>query len=149
MREKRQNAIRKIIEQHAVGTQRELLDRLDKKGLPADQSTLSRDLAEIGVRKVNGRYALSAASDAPAADRQPDLSPVVNGFVPCGPHLVVVRTTVGQAQPVSLAIDAAGDPAIVATLAGDDTVFVATRNSKTQAVTLRRLEKWFGDKRER
>jgi arginine repressor len=46
-------------------------------------------------------------------------------------------------------MDRQDEPAFVATLAGDDTIFIATKNSKTQAVALRRLEAWFGDKRER
>jgi transcriptional regulator of arginine metabolism len=73
----------------------------------------------------------------------------VCGFVSCGPNLIVVRTIVGQAQPVALFLDAQQDSSIVATLAGDDTIFVATKNQKTHAVALRRLEAWFGDKRER
>jgi arginine repressor len=73
---------------------------------------------------------------------------VVRRFTGCGPHLVVVTTDIGQAQAVAVSIDRAGEPAVVATLAGDDTVFVATRSRRTQAVVLRRLEQWFGDKHE-
>ena len=147
MRQARQQAIRRILKASAVATQQDLLARLEDEGMGVDQSTLSRDLAELGVRKSDGRYGLPDA-------REPDLQEVDYGaavlsFSPCGPHLIVVRTAVGQAQPVALVMDAAGDPSIVATLAGDDTIFVATKNRKTQAVALRRLETWFGDKRGR
>ena len=144
MRQARQDAIRRCLKAGVVATQRELLDKLRNKGVRVDQSTLSRDLAELGARKSGGRYVLAEA-------REPGPTPVDYGaavlsFQPCGPHLIVVRTAVGQAQPVALVIDAAGDPSVVATLAGDDTIFVATKSRKTQAVARRRLETWFGDK---
>ena len=99
------------------------------------------------MRKSGGQYVLSGARQS--GPTQLDYAAAVRSFLPCGPHLIVVRTAVGQAQPVALAIDGAEDPSIVATLAGDDTVFVATKSKKTQTVALRRLETWFGDKRGR
>ena len=147
MRQARQAAIRRILKARVVPTQQDLLARLEAEGLGVDQSTLSRDLTELGVRKSGGRYVLPAQSEPGPA--QVDYAAAVRSFLPCGPHLIVVRTAVGQAQPVALAIDAAEDSSIVATLAGNDTVFVATKSQKTQAVALRRLETWFGDKRGR
>jgi transcriptional regulator of arginine metabolism len=114
--------------------------------MPVDQSTLSRDLAELGIRKVGGRYAVAIAARVEANGI--DYASVVRDFVPCGPNLIVISTQVGQAQPVAVTIDEAGDPSIVGTVAGDDTIFVATKTRKTQAVALRRLEQWFGAHRE-
>jgi transcriptional regulator of arginine metabolism len=147
MREARQNVIRDLLAAQAIGTQQELRAALRKMGQNVDQSTLSRDLAELGVRKHNGRYELAPATNGPSPPAL-DLSGAVLGFVPCGPHLIVIRTALGQAQPVGVAIDQKQDPALVATLAGDDTLFVATRSRKTQAVALRRLAAWCGDTRE-
>lgn len=147
MRRARQAAIRRILKARVVATQQDLLARLEAEGLGVDQSTLSRDLTELGVRKSGGQYVLSGARQS--GPTQLDYAAAVRSFLPCGPHLIVVRTAVGQAQPVALAIDGAEDPSIVATLAGDDTVFVATKSKKTQTVALRRLETWFGDKRGR
>lgn len=152
MRDARQQAIKNIVARRAVATQAELLAALARAGQRVDQSTLSRDLAELGVRKARGRYVLPAGNGhaAAAGAGTPNYAAVVRGFGPCGPHLVVVRTTIGQAQPVSLWLDAQADSSIVATLAGDDTIFVATKTRKTQAVALRRLAAWFGEeKRER
>ena len=146
-RRNRQTTITRLVRGGQVATQRELLEALRKQRLPADQSTLSRDLAELGIRKVGGRYVM--AQTTPAQARQLDYSSVVRGFATCGPHLVVVWTQTGQAQPVAVAIDQGADPSIVGTLAGDDTIFVATRNRRTQAVALRRLEQWFGARHER
>ncbi len=142
MRAARQQAILGLLEKQAIGTQDALHRALRKVGVEVDQSTLSRDLRELGVRKVEGRYVQPATEQQPSAN---GLGGVVRTVTPCGPHLVVLKTVVGQAQPVALAIDARRDPAIVATLAGDDTVFLATRNRKAQAVALRRLEQWFGE----
>lgn len=147
MREARQEAIRRILNAGVVATQQDLLARLESDGLGVDQSTLSRDLTELGVRKNGGQYVLPEAREP--GPTQVDYGAFVRSFTPCGPHMIVVRTAVGQAQPVALKIDAADDPSIAATLAGDDTIFVATRNRKTQEVALRRLTSWFGDKRGR
>lgn len=139
----RLDAIRELIESNTVSSQRALLKALRRRGLRVTQSTLSRDLVELGIVKRAGRYVVQ---DAPAQDPQAiDYSKVVLDIVPCGPHLAVVKTVVGQAQPVAVRIDEADDAAIVATLAGDDVVFVATRNRQGQVVALRRLHSWFGE----
>jgi transcriptional regulator of arginine metabolism len=147
MRRARQAAIRRILKARVVATQDDLLARLEAEGFGVDQSTLSRDLMELGARKSGGQYVLVGARQS--GPTRLDYAAAVRSFLPCGPHLIVVRTAIGQAQPVALAIDGAEDPSIVATLAGDDTVFVATKSRKTQTVALRRLETWFGDKRGR
>ncbi len=134
--------IRRIVRSRAIGTQAELMTLLRKARMACNQATLSRDLGELGIRKSGGRYRPPGpAQRDPAAV---DLSAVVHGFVGCGPHLIVVRTAVGQAQPVAVAIDEKSDPTIMGTLAGDDTILVATKNRRSQTVALRRLEHWFG-----
>ena len=143
----RQKRIRELVRTRSIGGQAQLLQVLRKERLPVNQSTLSRDLAELGIRKIDGRYEM-AASDA-GSSRHFDLSPAVRNWTTCGPHLVVIRTRTGQAQAVGVAIDAAEDPAIAATLAGDDTLFLATAGRRQQAVALRRLTTWFGEKYER
>ena len=147
MRQQRQAAIQKILKASAISTQGRLLTALAKRGVEVDQSTLSRDLKELGVRKASGRYVIP--DEEAASPPEVDYSAAVVSFVTCGEHLIVLRTAVGQAQPVALAIDGKADPSIAGTLAGDDTIFLATKTRKTQTVALRRLENWFGDKRER
>jgi transcriptional regulator of arginine metabolism len=154
----RLEALRRLVRAGQARTQADLRKALRARGLAADQSTLSRDLRELGVRKLAGRYELPAAADAGSAvgHRRPMLEPTrgrpaglaaaVQRYTVCGPHLLVIRTTTGMAQPVAVAIDQAGEPAIVATIAGDDAIFVATTNRRSQAVVLRRLEQWFGEK---
>jgi transcriptional regulator of arginine metabolism len=148
-RERRLAALRRIVQTGQADTQARLRRALKKKGYVVDQSTLSRDLAELGIRKRGGRY-VTDAPDAPAdpLDLNARLAGTVHRFTVCGPHLIVIHTAVGAAQPISVAIDRAEEPAIVATLAGDDTIFLATKNRRSQAVALRRLSQWFGEKNE-
>ena len=141
----RQEALTGLVRTGRMTTQDRLIRELRRRGMVVDQSTLSRDLAELGIHKSAGRYLLVL----PTPIKQPPLAASVIGFTTCGPHMIVMRTTTGQAQPVGVAIDSAGEPAVAGTLAGDDTVFVATKNRRCQSVVLRRLEQWFGDKHER
>jgi len=145
---RRQAAITRLVRRGRVATQGELLGELRGRGMTVDQSTLSRDLRELGVRKAGGRYVLPDPKEH-GTGAELDLSAAVRRFTTCGPNLIVVSTGMGQAQPVAVAIEQAKDPSILATLAGDDTVFVALKTRRAQAVALRRLEQWFGDKHER
>lgn len=142
----RQAAILGLVKGGTIHTQAELRKALRAQRYAVDQSTLSRDLVELNIRKSGGTYILNGPNrPVPPA---PDFGAAVLRFGTCGPNLIVVRTGVGQAQPVAVRIEAAGEPAIAATLAGDDTIFVATRSRRAQVVALRRLTAWFGDKHE-
>lgn len=133
-----------LIGETTVTSQQELLDALQASDLGVDQSTLSRDLRELGIRKVAGRYTeVDAGAPAPGFGGGPG----VIRYTTCGPHLIVIHTVVGQAQPVGVFLDAAREEAIEGTMAGDDTVFVATRGRRQQEVVLRRLATWFGEER--
>lgn len=138
----------RLVRDGKARTQAELLRGLRAHGERVDQSTLSRDLTELGIRKAGGHYVVPVQADYSGPPTPTDFAGAVIRFTTCGPHLTVVTTVVGQAQAVAVAMDATADPAIVATLAGDDIVFVATKNRRTQVVALRRLTQWFGDKHE-
>lgn len=146
-KDQRQDAIRQIVKSGALGTQAELRKALRGRGMSVDQSTLSRDLVELEIRKVRGRYEIVEQSGRPAPE--PAFGAAVVSYTTCGPHLIVLRTTTGAAQPLAVKIDATAEPAITATLAGDDTIFMATKNRRSQVVALRRLAQWFGEKHER
>jgi transcriptional regulator of arginine metabolism len=144
----RQEAICGILRARPAVTQADIRSALRKRGLAVDQSTLSRDLAELGMKKLAGRYVADGNGHA-AADDEVDYSAMVRSFSTCGPNLIVIRAATGQAQPVAVAIDKRSDSSIFATLAGDDAIFVATKTRRTQAVAIRRLTQWFGEKYER
>jgi transcriptional regulator of arginine metabolism len=150
----RQDAIRAILDAEAVESQEQLVRRLKRRGFRVTQSSVSRDLAELGVAKVDGRYvalerlAQAAAPDraggasapAPGADdRLAGIASFLREVAPAGPHLLVVKTPPGGASPVGIAIDAARWPEVVGTVAGDDTLFVATPGRAAQARVEARL----------
>ena len=148
----RQEAIRAILDAEAVESQEQLVRRLKRRGFRVTQSSVSRDLAELGVAKVDGRYvALERLTEAVApngpggataptsGDGLAEVAPFVRKFAAAGPHLLVVKTPPGAASPVGIAIDAARWPEVVGTVAGDDTLFIATAGRAAQARVEARL----------
>lgn len=139
IKETRQQAILEILPNERVTSQLELVDLLRRRGISATQSSVSRDLRELGVAWIGGRYALPAERE----ERDPglaDFARFLRGMKPAGPHLTVIFTAVGTAQSVGLAIDRAGWPEVVGTMAGDDTVFAATASARDQKRLIQRLD---------
>lgn len=144
--QKRRQAILDAIATEALRTQDQLRQELERRGFTTTQATLSRDLVRLGVGKARGVYCLlgpASRSDL-HTERAIDVRPAVLGFDRCGPNLILVRTVPGQAQSVGVDIDAQNEPAIAGTVAGDDTLFLATRDASDQAQALRSLESWYG-----
>jgi transcriptional regulator of arginine metabolism len=127
----RQHRLIQIIEQQAVGSQGQLVDLLAAAGVTATQATVSRDLDEIGAVKVRaaGGESIYAVPELPKDRVAPEdhLRRVLGDWVvevqPSG-NLVVVRTPPGSAHVVASALDRAGLPEVVGTVAGDDTILV-------------------------
>jgi len=141
LRDQRRQAIVQLLREVSPASQGEIGDLLKERGFAATQSSISRDLRDLGVWRRGGHYVLPA--DAGADDEAAELEEVavfLRGAQAAGPHLIVVRTVVGAAQTVAVAIDGAGWEEAVGTIAGDDTIFIATADPAGQAATLRRLE---------
>lgn len=134
----RREALRRIINRAPVGRQEDLVRLLGKAGHHATQSSVSRDLRELGVAKRGDRYVLPDES-APALDDFTTVSAFVRDIRPAGPTLTVIRTTAGAAQSVAIVLDRADWPDVVGTLSGDDTIFVATTGAAAQRRLLARL----------
>lgn len=139
----RREALRRIIEQSAVGRQQDLVRLLRKTGHPATQSSVSRDLRELGVAKLGDRYVLPADAESGPA-RFGAIAAFVRQVRTAGPHLTVVRTAAGAAQSVAIALDRAQWPEVVGTVSGDDTIFVATASAGAQRKLQGRLDLAFG-----
>lgn len=137
-REQRHRAIVSILRRTAVRRQDELVDRLAERGFEVTQSSVSRDLRDLGIAKRGGRY---VPPSAPAASPRllADVAHYVRGVKAAGPHLTVVATQAGTAQAVGLGLDRAGWEEIVGTIAGDDTVFVASSGARDQSRLLHRF----------
>ena len=137
-RDARQRAIRAVLARSPVANQAQLVAELRRQGIAATQSSVSRDLRDLGVARVGGRYVPRARPE----ERDPRVAEVarlLRSVRPAGPNLTVVQTAVGAAQGVARAFDAAGWPEVVGSLAGDDTVFLATATEQDQERLIRHL----------
>jgi transcriptional regulator of arginine metabolism len=139
----RRMMLAKIIREQTVGRQTELVDLLRKLGLIATQSSVSRDLRELGVAKMGDRYVLPETAVQPKSDFSA-LKQFVSARLTAGTNLTVLKTTVGSAQSVAVAIDTAQWPEVVGTISGDDTIFIATAGAAAQRKLGDRLLALFG-----
>jgi transcriptional regulator of arginine metabolism len=139
----RRTTLAKIIREQAVGRQTELVSLLRKLGHVATQSSVSRDLRELGVAKMGDRYVLPETAMAPKNDFS-TLKQFVSARLTAGTNLTILKTTVGSAQSVAVAIDTARWPEVVGTISGDDTIFIATAGAREQRELGDRLLALFG-----
>jgi transcriptional regulator of arginine metabolism len=139
----RRTTLAKIIREQTVGRQTELVAMLRKLGHVATQSSVSRDLRELGVAKMGDRYVLPEAALQPNNDFS-TLKQFVNARLTAGANLTVLKTTIGSAQSVAVAIDTARWPEVVGTISGDDTIFIATAGVAAQRKLADRLLAIFG-----
>ena len=134
----RQGAILRLVQERRLGTQEEVVAALREQGFDAVQTTVSRDIAQLGLVKVRAGdgslvYALPGADDLSRLDELTSaLRRWTLSVTPTG-QLVVVHTPPGTANALARAIDAAQLPDIAGTVAGDDTIFVAARDGLTGA----------------
>ena len=103
------------------------------------QSCISRDLSLLGAVKRGRAYTVVHANIS-EDDRQV-LGAYARGLSRAGPHLAILHTATGAAQRIALFLDRCGWPEVLATVAGDDTIFVATRNRGEQRVLVARLRR--------
>jgi transcriptional regulator of arginine metabolism len=133
----RHKAILGLIDEGPVESQDMLQHRLERRGFDVGQATLSRDIHELKLVKGTDGYR-RAGENINAESVLPSVMHLARQFVieiRQAQNLLVVKTTVGSAQPVAAALDASHWPEVVGTLAGDDTVLViATDKKKAHAL---------------
>jgi len=128
----RQGAILRLVHEQPLSTQAEVARALREHGIDAVQTTVSRDIAELGLVKVrNGEgrlvYALAGSADL---DRRDELTSALRrwaGEMTATNGLLVVRTPSGFASALADAIDHADLHEVAGTIAGENTIFVAAR----------------------
>ena len=147
MKQLRQRAIRDLVEQRPIRTQQELAAALRERGFRATQATISRDVAELGLGKGSreGRQAYVLPPrlrdvEVSGEDRLRRLLTDVPVEFRIADLLLVIRTLPGSAHAVAAALDRTRWPEIVGSIAGDDTVFVATATPRDQKHFLQRLD---------
>jgi transcriptional regulator of arginine metabolism len=133
----RQHRILRILEQQPVSSQAQLVQLLDAEGVVATQATVSRDLEELGAVKVRipggtMAYAIPDFTRGERTSSDDHLKRLMSEFVLEVAHsanIVVLRTPPGSAHVVGSALDRAGRPEILGTVAGDDTLFLVVNES--------------------
>ena len=136
VKQDRQRKILNLIRAKPIGTQEALRAHLERAGVPATQSSVSRDLEALGIVKQHGRYALPHANG--------DSTRGLVSLDVAGDVLVIARCLPGRASAVAVEIDDAAFPEVVGTLAGEDTIFIATRDHKSQRIAMKRVWELFG-----
>ena len=125
-RNNRQDAIRDVVRGKSIRTQKALVDQLQALGFNCTQATVSRDIADMGLRKLlHGIYVL--AEDL-------HLQRMVSEFVTNvdqADNLIVIRSQPGTAPGVAAAVDAASLPEVKGSVAGNDTVLVVSDDNET------------------
>ena len=122
-------------------TQEDLADALSQEGWEVTQSSVSRDIAVLGLVKSEGIYQRPAAARIHelADPNQRRIAESLLSVETAGDALLVLHTPPGEAQRVGSALDLLAWPEIVGTIGGDDTIFVATRNAAAQGQIVRQL----------
>jgi len=116
--------ILQLIENGKVANQEDLRRALARQGQQVTQATLSRDIHELGIVKTGNGYVVAAQggeAGLPSAER------LVREFVLSvreAQNQLVLKTSVGSAQPVAAALDAEGWEEMLGTIAGDDTILI-------------------------
>jgi len=132
-RRERQSAIVELVRDRALSTQAEVASALKEAGFAVVQTTVSRDIADLGLVKLrapSGRlvYAPPGTTDG---DRMRALGAAMRRYAigaEAAGTLVVLTTPSGYANALAQAIDEAAHPGVVGTVAGDNTIFVAARD---------------------
>jgi transcriptional regulator of arginine metabolism len=124
-KQNRHFTIKHIITHQAIASQDELCQALRKAGFDVTQATLSRDMKELGIARVNApegvRYVLHVESEE---RRLTSLIGYEIESIDANENIVVIKTLPGRAQGVAEIIDNMHHPAILGTIAGDNTIFV-------------------------
>ncbi len=127
----RQELILRLIRENDISTQEELTNLIRKQGMDVTQATCSRDIKELGIIKVilpnnQSKYAVLDKTGDVAPGRL--LSVFSNSLLSCknAMNIVVIKTLPGMAQAAASALDSMHLQYVVGTIAGDDTVFVAS-----------------------
>lgn len=150
---RRKEEILRIVRESTVHSQDEILSALRKRGFKVTQPTLSRDLRDLGLAKTPSGYIVPGEVIAPVVNftprevRETRLEHLIRDSVlsaEAAMNLVVIKTPAAAAQPLASAIDFGDVEDALGTVGGDDTIFVAFRNSNSAAAFTRRLHQIAG-----
>jgi len=139
MKSQRQQLILSLVAQSDIETQAELMEVLEASGVASTQATVSRDIKELRLYKELSpegkyRYAVQPGREEPKDEVDPRLRTIFReAVVSCdfAQNLIVLRTLPGLAQAVCAAVDAMGIEGLLGSVGGDDTAFLAMRDTES------------------
>jgi len=137
----RRTQILDLLRSEEIETQRDLRSKLARRDIHVTQATLSRDIEELGLVKTRTGYRPPEPAE-PVAPLQPTLPVVLKEFLTDArqaANLVVLKTRPGNAHSVAVALDAEPWEEVVGTVAGDDTILVATPSPRQAAEIRKRI----------
>jgi transcriptional regulator of arginine metabolism len=141
----RQRAILSIIASRPIASQEVLKQLLNERGLAVTQATLSRDLRDLGVVRAptgsGSRYLLQEMVGDDAKLSLDSLLPQWFSSIDGVAELVVLRTLSSGAQPIAEALDSAGWPELIGTLAGENTVLIVCRSVEARLALTDRISR--------
>ena len=140
----RRKAILRVILRQPIRTQEELVEVLESEGFSASQASVSRDIATLGLSKVEGRCVRVEPDSTTANPLIAKIRRNVLDLRTAGESMVVVDTPPGEASAVAWAIDRLNLIGVAGTVAGDDTIFLAIETGHKSSAVLRRLSKLSG-----
>ena len=146
MKTRRQQAILELVRAEPLSSQTAILARLHEQGFDVAQSTVSRDLDELGLARVRdaaGRLRYAPPESAAPIGRPDRLRRTLEEFVvgmQASANVVVIHTPPGAAQAVARTLDEAALDDVIGTVAGDDTILVVAREGVAGRTLLARLE---------
>ena len=132
--------ILELVRRRTVSSQQELARLLRREGFRATQSTLSRDIREIGLVKARGRYRLP--SEMSRIPEEMSLRRTIRDLVvksAASGNIVMLKTPPGNAHSLGVVLDAAQWPEVLGSVAGDDTVFLLLRNLRVGRKVMSRI----------
>lgn len=146
MKNKRQHAIKEIIEANDVETQGELADLLLESGFKVTQATVSRDIKDLRLVKVlteRGTYKYASGEQKDARESGVPIRVFTDTVVSIdsAESIVVVHTLSGSANAAAEALDSQRYPEIAGTIAGDNTIFIAVKDGAQSSELIKKLRK--------
>jgi transcriptional regulator of arginine metabolism len=142
----RQRAVLELLKHGPIASQEDLQRALRKRGLKVGQATLSRDIRDLRLAKTADGYSLFQ-SDGSSTPTLPPVSRLVREFVlevRAAQNQLVIKTSVGSAQPVAAALDEEEWPEAIGTIAGDDTILIVCPDKEDAAKLAARIEEMLG-----
>ena len=144
MKKNRQEKMLELISRYEIETQDELIEKLRESGIEVTQATVSRDINELDLIKVNGAVKKSVYRKADNFNTEipqkiKDLFKQITVSIVSANNLIVVKTLNGNGSSAGMTIDRMHIPQILGTIAGDDTLLIVAKSNADAEIVVKIL----------